>query len=93
MLLQCLHDRCPGPIPGQVQRGAAILQGRGGGGGVAPAPAVTAPSPALRPHPVPLPRVDAGVPEQGLQDGQVAPMSRPVKRGAAKLQGEERVKG
>jgi len=37
----------------------------------------------------PSPRVDAGVPEQGLQDGQVAPRSRPVKRGAAKLQGEE----
>jgi len=90
MLLQCLHDRCLAPCPGHGPEGCGHPAGQGRGGGVAPTPAVTAPSPALRPHLVPRPRVDAGVPEQGLQDGQVALHSRPVKRGAAILQGEER---
>jgi len=45
--------------------------------------------PALRPHIGLSPRVDAGVPEQGLQDGQVALLSRQVKRGVAILQGKE----
>jgi len=39
---------------------------------------------------VPLPRVDAGVPEKGLQDGQVALRSRHVERSLAILQREEK---
>jgi len=56
--------------------------------------AKTAPSLALRSHIVPLHRVDAGVPEQSQQDGQVAPLSRTVKSGPAILhRAGQRVKG
>jgi len=50
--------------------------------------------PALHPHVSPRPGMSAGVPEQGLQDGQLmAPPSRPVEGpGAPILQGD-RVKG
>jgi len=94
MLLQCPHDRCPGPISWPSPEGCGHPAGQGRGRRGSP------PHRQSQPHPlpcvltiVPRPRVDARVPEQGLQDGQVALPSRPVKRGPSFLQGTRKVEG